>query len=78
MKTEEIPSLPTREQELNYLNFLEASFNSDPWLTIHPRKYMANPHRLAYKNRMSYRKEYYKTFLKNFLATVIITTPLTF
>jgi len=76
MKTDKLPPLPTREQELKYLEKLETSLGTDPWLTIHPRKYMATPYRLMFKNKISYRNEYYKTFALNGIASFIIASPL--
>lgn len=76
MKEEKIPPLPTREQELEYLDFLEKSIDTDPWITIHPKQYMAGPHRLRYKKRIEMRKEYYKTYAKNFLISVTLSWPL--
>lgn len=76
MKEEKIPPVPTREQELEYLDFLEKSIDSDPWITIHPKQYMAGPHRLRYKKRIEMRKEYYKTYAKNFLISVTLSWPL--
>jgi hypothetical protein len=78
MKTDPIHDLPTREEEIKYMKFLENSFNSDSFLTIHPRKNMASPYRLEFKNRIKYKNEYRKTFLKNFIASVILASPLTF
>lgn len=76
MKTEEIPALPTREQELKYLGFLQKSLLSDPWITTHPKKYMANPKRLRYKQTVSFKKEYIKTFFKNALLIAGLTAPI--
>lgn len=78
MKTDPIPELPTREEELKYMKFLEDSFSKDSFLTIHPRKNMAAPYRLEFKNRVMYRNEYRKTFLKNLIACAILASPLTF
>jgi hypothetical protein len=78
MKTDPIPELPTREEEIKYMKFLENSFLDDSFLTIHPRKNMAAPYRLEYKNRIKYKNEYRKTFLKNLVASVFLAAPLTF
>lgn len=76
MKVEEVPPLPTREQEVQYLKDLENSFLDDPWITLHPRKYMAGPWRLAYKNYQRYKKEYYKTFVLNGIVSFFAASPL--
>ena len=64
MESDPIPELPTREQELNYMKFLEKSVASDPWLSIRGKKYMASPWRLANKKRIEMRKEYRSAFYK--------------
>ena len=72
MKAEEVPPLPTRKQELEYLKFLESSIATDRWITGRPKKYMAGPWRLYYKKKFEMRNEYYKTFLKNFLISAFL------
>ena len=76
MQTDEIPPLPTREQELEYMSFLEKSISKDPWFSIRAKKYMANPWRLYYKKKIEQRKEYYKTFFKNSILSFVISSPL--
>lgn len=76
MSTESIPSLPTRQQELEYMKFLEESIRTDPWISIRFKKYMASPWRLYYKKKIEQRNEYYKTFLINFFISSIISWPL--
>ena len=76
MKTEETPPLPTREQELEYLKTLEASVLSDPWLTMHPKKYMAGPHRLFHKQKTTLKNEYYKTLVRNTILSAFFAWPL--
>ena len=76
MTEEAIPPEPTRDEELQYLGWLEKSFSTDPIVTLHPKKYSASPYRLHYKHRKEMRKEYKKTFFKNFLLSVGLTWPL--
>jgi len=76
MTEDAIPPEPTREQELNYLDWLEKSFSEDPIVTLHPKMYSAGPFRLHYRYRKETQKEYRKTFLKNFLLSVGLTWPL--
>lgn len=76
MNEPEIPREPTREEEISYLNYLNKSFASDPWIAIHPKMYQASPYRLWYKNVFKYKKEYRKTFLKNFLYSILLSWPL--
>lgn len=78
MVTEDaIPPEPTRQEELAYLDSLEKSLLKDPWITLHPKKYMASPYRLAYVNYREMQLEYRKTFLKNFALSVLLSWPLT-
>lgn len=76
MKTDAIPDLPTREQELNYMKYLERSIASDPWFSIRGKKYMANPWRLANKKRIEMKKEYRSAFYKNMLISAVLSWPL--
>lgn len=78
MTYDEVPPLPTREQEIDYMQFLEKSILTDPWITLRPKKHMAGPWRLRWKRKFEQRREYYKTFLKNFFATAVLATPLIF
>ena len=41
---------PTREEQLDYMNFLEQDIRSDPWITLRFKKYMAGPKRIPWKN----------------------------
>lgn len=76
MSTEEVPALPTREQELEYMKFLEESIRTDPWISLRYKKYMASPWRLYYKKKIEQRNEYYKTFLINFLISTTLSWPI--
>jgi len=40
---EKIPPIPTREQELEYLDFLESSIRSDPIFSFRYKRYRAGP-----------------------------------
>lgn len=71
MKAEPIPALPTREQELDYLKYLEESISTDPWITLRPKKYMCGPWRLYYKNLYTMKREYYKKFFYNFMISSV-------
>lgn len=59
----DIPPVPTREMELEYLEFLQKSFMSDPWVTYRFRKYMAGPKRIPWSNyreqKLEARKHWY-------------------
>ena len=76
MTEEAIPPLPTRQEELDYLNFLEKSIGEDPIITLRPKRWSAGPMRLRWKAMTEIRTEYRKTFLKNFIASSILVLPL--
>lgn len=76
MKEDEIPPLPTREQELQYLDFLEKSIAEDKFFTIHPRLYSAGPNRLRFKAMKEMRHEYRMVFLKNMITSALILLPI--
>ncbi|MFM7857630.1 MAG: hypothetical protein ACKO96_38345 [Flammeovirgaceae bacterium] len=71
-----VPPLPSRAEELDYLNFLEKSIGEDPIITLRPKRYSAGPLRLRWKAMTEIRHEYRKTFLKNFFTSCIIVLPL--
>lgn len=78
MKVDEVPELPSRQDELKYLKWLEKSVLSDPWITLNPSKYMAGPNRLNLKSRKEMRKEYRRTFYLNGLTFMVLTNPIIF
>ena len=45
-----VPDVPTPEQEVEYIDWLQEDFKSDPWITYRFRKYTANPKRIPWKN----------------------------
>ena len=63
---EAVPPLPTREMELEYLDFLQNSFKNDPWVTYRFRKYMAGPKRIPWSNY----REQSSVYRTKFWATV--------
>ena len=44
------PPVPSREQEIAYIDWLAEDLRSDPWLTHRFRKYTAGPKRVPWKN----------------------------
>jgi hypothetical protein len=73
---ETIPPLPSREDELQYLHWLEKEFRSDPWITHRFRKYMAGPKRIPFKNHRELQKEYVITYLLNGSLGILLGWPL--
>jgi hypothetical protein len=76
MTVEALPPVPTREQELKYLDWLQKSFSEDRIFTRHPKLYGASPFRLHFRNYVETKREYLKTFLKNFVASIALSWPL--
>lgn len=75
IKRDPIPEKPTREQELEYLHFLQNSFANQKILTIHPRYSMACPDRLGFLQKKKLQGEYYKSLLINFAIINIVGFP---
>lgn len=73
---EATPPLPSREEEIEYLDKLEKEFGQDPWLTINLRKTMNGPKRIPFKNINELRKEYYFTYALNGSLGIILGWPL--
>lgn len=46
----QVPRLPTKEEEREYMDFLAEDFRSDPWASLRFHKYMAGPKRIPWKN----------------------------
>ena len=78
MIVDDVPDIPSRQDELKYLKWLEKSVLSDPWVTLNPSKYMAGPNRLNLKSRKEMRKEYRKTFYLNGLTFMVLVNPIIF
>ena len=57
------PPVPTQQDENEYMDFLEESFRSDPWLHYRFRKYMAGPKRIPWKNAREIQSQYRVTFV---------------
>lgn len=76
MLEDKIPTEPTREQEVEYLKWLEKSTREDPWLTLHPKLYANSPYRLEWKTKVAYRKEYRRKFYQNAILASFLCWPL--
>lgn len=70
------PREPTRDDELEYMEWLEKEFRNDPWFTPRFRKYMAGPKRWPWKNQREIKHQYQYTWLFNFLIGATLTWPL--
>ena len=71
-----IPDLPSREDELEYMQWLQDDIKSDPWLTPRFKKYMANPKRVPFKNMAQLKSEYRREFGWNFAFGALLGWPL--
>ncbi|CDW76650.1 UNKNOWN [Stylonychia lemnae] len=67
---------PTREEEIQYLDWLESEFASDPWITHRFRKYTASPKRWAWKNAMEQKRDYQSQMFTNYIFGFLLTWPL--
>jgi hypothetical protein len=61
--------------ELEYLDFLQDSFKSDPWLTYRFRKYMAGPKRIPWTNSRELKRDYQQQFLLHVLLGSLLFYP---
>ena len=71
-----VPALPSREDELEYMNWLQEDIKSDPWLTLRYKKFMANPKRVPFKNMLTLKQEYRREFYYNFAFGALLGWPL--
>lgn len=68
--------VPTQEQEIEYIDWLQEDFKSDPWVTYRFRKYTANPKRIPWKNQRRIKRQYQYTFAVNWLVGSALSWPL--
>ena len=71
----DVPQVPTREMELEYLDFLQKSFTKDPWATYRFRKYMASPKRIPWSNYRELKLEARKIWYGNMLLASLLFYP---
>ena len=71
----EVPPLPTRQQELNYIDNLEKEFRAQPWLSFRYRKLQAGPLRKPYERTRALSKEYRINYATNFMLGALISSP---
>lgn len=67
--------LPTKEMEVEYINWLQEDFKSDPWVTYRFRKYTANPKRIPWKNTRRIKRQSQFTFMTNWTICSFIAWP---
>ena len=71
---EDIPALPSREQEIDYLIWLEDSIREDP--IISKRYYKAGPNRTPFKRYSEMRERYQLTWYTNYMIGTLLSWPL--
>ena len=74
MFEEDIPALPSREQEIDYLNWLEDSIREDPIFSR--RYYKAGPNRTPYKRYSEMRERYQLTWYTNYMIATLLSWPI--
>ena len=70
-----VPRLPTRDEEIAYMKWLQDDFRSDPWFTIRTKKYMAGPKRWPFKNLAKLKDEYRVNFWIHFTFGAVLSYP---
>jgi hypothetical protein len=71
-----VPPIPTRQQELDYIENLENDFRSDKWLHLRFRKMQAGPLRSPYKRTRVLLQEYRINYFFNFCIGSLVSAPL--
>jgi len=66
---------PTAEMEVEYIDWLQEDFKSDPWLTYRFRKYTPNPKRIPWKNTRQIKRQYQYTFSVNWMVGTLLSWP---
>jgi len=69
------PPVPTPEMEVEYIDWLQEDFKSDPWITYRFRKFTANPKRIPWKNTRRLKRQYQFTYCVNWLIGSVLFWP---
>ena len=62
--------------EVEYIDWLQEDFKSDPWATYRFRKYTANPKRIPWKNTRQIKRQYQYTFGLNWMVGTVLSWPI--
>ena len=73
---EAVPPLPSRETELEYMDWLAKDIRSDPILSNRKVKYMAGPKRVPWKNLREQREKVNGEWWSNFAFAAFLSWPL--
>ena len=71
-----VPDLPTPKEEVEYIEWLQDDFKSDPWLTFRFKKYMAGPKRIPWRNQRELKRQYYYNFAFSWALGTALSWPL--
>lgn len=71
----EIPPLPTRQMELDYLEQLEKEFKSDPWFHFRFRRIQAGPLRKPYQRYQEITGQKRAAYILNFMIAAAAISP---
>ena len=69
------PEYPSLEKQVEYIDWLQDDFKSDPWITYRFRKYMAGPKRIPWRNQRQLKRQYQFTFMTNWLMGSVLAWP---
>jgi len=62
--------------EVEYIDWLQDDFKSDPWVTHRFRKCTANPKRIPWKNTRQIKRQYQFTFMVNWFVGSVLSWPI--
>ena len=69
------PHVPTPEEEVEYIDWLQEDFKSDQWLTYRFRKSTANPKRIPWKNMRQLKRQYQYNIIVHWALGALLTWP---
>ena len=70
------PNYPSKEVQNDYMDWLAEDIRSDPWVTLRFKKYMANPKRVPWKNKVQLERQYKFTFYTHMIIGGVLAYPL--
>lgn len=68
--------VPTPEMEVEYIDWLQEDFKSDPWVTYRFRKFTANPKRIPWKNTRQVKRQHQVTFMCHWVLGSLLSWPI--
>jgi len=61
--------------EVEYIDWLQEDFKSDPWITYRFRKFTANPKRTPWKHQRKLKRQHQVNYLTNWMIGSFIAWP---